>query len=179
MNFEKMHPSQPVNTRIESFAPVVDVDSEILILGSMPGAESLRLGQYYANPRNAFWQILASLTGNDNGLSYVLRLKLLNDHRIALWDVLRACERSGSLDSAIKISSIDTNDFQTFLANNSRIRRIFFNGAFAETAYRKHVLPGLAPREAAIPSLRLPSSSPANAGLSFEDKLRLWQVIFD
>ncbi len=174
-----MHPTEPAKKRVESFAPVVDSDSEILILGSMPGEESLRLGQYYANPRNAFWQILASLTGNRNDLSYELRLKLLNDHRIALWDVLHACERSGSLDSAIKISSMDTNDFQTFLANNFRIRRIFFNGAFAETAYRKYALPGLAPREAAIPTLRLPSTSPANAGLRFEDKLRLWQVIFD
>jgi len=174
-----MHPAEPAKTHIESFAPVVDCDSEILILGSMPGEESLRLGQYYANPRNAFWQILASLTGNRNDLSYELRLKLLNDHRIALWDVLRACERSGSLDSAIKVSSMYTNDFQTFLANNSRVRRIFFNGAFAETAYRKYVMPTLAPREAAIPTLRLPSTSPANAGLRFEDKLRLWQVIFD
>jgi len=174
-----MHPLEPAKTRVESFAPVVDSDSEILILGSMPGEESLRLGQYYANPRNAFWQILANLTGNRNDLSYELRLKLLNDHRIALWDVLRACERSGSLDSAIKVSSMDTNDFQTFLANNSRIRRIFFNGAFAETTYRKYVTPNLASREASIPALRLPSTSPANASLRFADKLRIWRVILD
>jgi len=137
------------------------------------------MGQYYANPRNAFWRILAALGGNENISFYELRLKLLDDHRIALWDVLHSCERAGSLDSAIRISSMDANDFQTFLANNSRIRRIFFNGAFAETAYRKYVMPNLAPREAAISAQRLPSTSPANASLRFEDKLRAWQAVFD
>ncbi len=165
--------------RVTGFSPVFTPDSHTLILGSMPGEESLRMGQYYANPRNAFWRILASLSGNENISSYELRLKLLHDHRIALWDVLHSCNRSGSLDSAIRISGMDTNDFQTFLANNSRIRRIFFNGAFAETAYRKFVVPILAPREAAIGAQRLPSTSAANAGLRFEDKLHAWQVVFD
>ena len=165
--------------RITSFPPVFTPDSHTLILGSMPGEESLRLSEYYANPRNAFWRILAKLCGSENDLSYGLRLKLLNDRQIALWDVLHSCKRAGSLDSAIEISSMDTNDFQNFLANNLQIRRIFFNGAFAETAYRKYVRPVLAPREAAIPALRLPSTSPANASIGFEAKLHAWRVILD
>ncbi len=165
--------------RIRSFPPVVTTESHTLILGSMPGEESLRLGQYYANPRNAFWRILTKLCGSENDLPYELRLKLLSNRRIALWDVLHSCQRKGSLDSAIQISSIDTNDFQIFLANNLKIQRIFFNGAFAETTYRKFVRPLLAPREAAIPALRLPSTSPANASIGFVDKLHAWRVILD
>ncbi len=170
---------EPNKNRLVGFAPVFTADSQILILGSMPGEESLKSRQYYANPRNAFWRIIATLTCNESDLPYEHRLKMLSDHRIALWDVLQSCERSGSLDSAIKNSSMQSNDFKSFLSGAPRIRRIFFNGAFAENCYRKNVLPYLPPLQANIPILRLPSTSPAHASLGFDAKLRAWQVILE
>lgn len=143
----------------------------------MPGGESLRLAQYYANSRNAFWKIISELTGSKMDLPYSDRIQVLNDHGIALWDVLHSCERSGSLDSAIQASSVLANDFRDFFEHNQKIGRIFFNGAFAEACYRKHVLPNLSSLQARIAMQRLPSTSPANAGLRFEDKLRAWQVV--
>lgn len=165
--------------RITGFAPVVSVDAHTLILGSMPGEESLRLQQYYANPRNTFWRILAALGGNEPDASYEKRLGMLGNHRLALWDVLHSCHRAGSLDSAIQKSSVQANDFDALFSKNPKIRRIFFNGAFAEQSYRKHVLPYLSKNHADMAMLRLPSTSPAHAGLRYEDKLDAWRVILD
>lgn len=175
----EMTTSESSKNRISGFAPIFTADAHTLILGSMPGGESLKQGQYYANPRNVFWRIMSTLTGNENDLPYERRLQMLNDHRIALWDVLHSCERAGSLDSAIEVSSAQANDFRGFLAMNSNIRRIFFNGTFAEVCYRKHVLPQLSPAQAGIAIQRLPSTSPANASVRYEDKLRAWGVIFE
>lgn len=115
----------------------------------------------------------------ENDLSYEFRLKMLDDHGIALWDVLSSCQRPGSLDSSIRNASIVTNDFAGFFASHPSIRRIFFNGAFAEASYRKHVLPTLGTLEASIALTRLPSTSPANASLGFEAKLQAWRAIFE
>lgn len=177
--FPEMPSAESNKNRIAGFAPVFTADASTLILGSMPGEESLRLGQYYANPRNAFWRIMTVLSGHEIDLPYEQRLKMLNDHGIALWDVLQSCERSGSLDSAIQASSVLANDFQAFFAKAPNIRRIFFNGAFAEVCYRKHVLSYLPLSQASIATQRLPSTSPANAGLRYEDKLRAWKTILE
>jgi len=174
-----MSASSPHNKRIVGFAPVATVNAHTLILGSMPGEDSLRLAQYYANPRNAFWKIFGRLSGQDNDLSYECRLKMLNDHGIALWDVLHSCERPGSLDSSIRNASVVTNDFAGFFASHPGIRRIFFNGTFAEASYRKHVLPTLDTLQAGFTMTRLPSTSPANASLGFEAKLLAWRAIVE
>lgn len=174
-----MSVSSPDNKRIVGFAPVSTVDAHSLILGSMPGEDSLRLAQYYANPRNAFWRIISRHSDKESDLSYEGRLKMLSDHGIALWDVLHSCQRSGSLDSSIRNASVITNDFAGFFASHPGIRRIFFNGAFAEASYRKHVLPTLDALPADIAMTRLPSTSPANASLGFEAKLQAWRVIFE
>lgn len=165
--------------KITGFAPVVPADAHTLILGSMPGEESLRLQQYYANPRNAFWRIIAGLSGDEPSESYEKHLEMLGNLHLALWDVLYSCHRAGSLDSAILKSSVQANDFNGLFLQNPSIRRIFFNGAFAEQSYRKHVLPYLSAAHADIPMLRLPSTSPAHAGLRYEDKLDAWRVILD
>lgn len=155
------------------FPPVVAPGARVLILGSMPGAASLRAGEYYAHPRNAFWPIMGTLVGAGPELAYSVRLRTLTAARVALWDVLRSCARSGSLDSAIRDEQ--ANDFAAFLDAHPTTASIFFNGAKAEQAFLRHVLPGLG--EAAPSLCRLPSTSPANAGTRFAQKLERWRVI--
>lgn len=160
---------------VRSFAPIADVSARVLILGSMPGAESLRTGQYYAHPRNTFWRIMGDLAGASPDMPYAARTHHLKKTGIAVWDVLAACTREGSLDAAIDQRSIITNDFPSFLAQHPRIRHVFFNGATAERCFRVHVQPAL--EGGALKLTRLPSTSPAHAALSFADKLRAWRII--
>jgi hypoxanthine-DNA glycosylase len=157
---------------IESFPPVATAASRVLILGSMPGDASLRAGQYYAHPRNAFWPIMGVLCGAGPELPYPRRLARLGAAGIALWDVLHSCERSGSLDSAIRDEI--ANDFPAFFAAHPGIGHIFFNGAKAEAAFRRYVMPAL-PKPPA--TRRLPSTSPAHASLGLAAKCRAWQAI--
>lgn len=160
---------------IHSFAPIVNQHARVLILGSMPGAASLRAGEYYAHPRNHFWRLLAEVTGFDASSSYVERTTALATAQIAVWDVLQSCLRQGSLDSSIDKSSQQPNDFQSFFRDYSRIERVYFNGGAAEQIYRRHVLPQL--DRPSLSYARLPSSSPANASWSFERKLAAWRDI--
>lgn len=160
---------------IYSFPPIAAPSARTLILGSMPGDASLRASQYYAHPRNLFWPILGELIGAHPTLPYAERLRCLETAGIALWDVLLCCEREGSLDTRIDASTIVPNDFAGFLAAHPHITRIFFNGAMAETSFRRHVLKSLAPRPLAYQ--RLPSTSPANAAISFARRLDAWRSI--
>ncbi|MDD2738255.1 MAG: DNA-deoxyinosine glycosylase [Methylomonas lenta] len=160
---------------ILSFPPIADKNATILILGSIPGKASLEAGEYYAHPRNQFWHIIAELLNTDPLIDYPRKTQSLLDAHIALWDVMQSCIRAGSLDSAIDKSSIVTNDFKGFLAHHPYISHIFFNGATAEQAFRRRVLPDLA-----IPMLhlqRLPSTSPAHAAMSYQQKLNCWDLI--
>ncbi|GMV56087.1 MAG: DNA-deoxyinosine glycosylase [Betaproteobacteria bacterium] len=161
-------------SRIQGFPPIADADARVLILGSMPGLASLRAGEYYAHPRNAFWPIMGALIGAAPALPYAVRVALLRTHGIALWDVLASCVRSGSLDAGIEPGSVIANDFASFFRTHTAIRRIYFNGAAAEASFRRHVLPGLA--SPILPHHRLPSTSPAHAAMSFERKLAAWRV---
>lgn len=156
------------------FPPIADKQATTLILGSMPGEQSLREHQYYANVRNAFWRIMAHLFGFAHDTPYTERAHILLQHHIALWDVIQGCKRRGSLDSAIDNQSIVANDFVSFYSTHPQIRRVFFNGTKAEQEYRKRVLPGLPETVQNIAYVRLPSTSPAMAQLSFEQKLAAW-----
>ena len=164
-------------SRVRSFSPVADGNATRLILGSMPGVASLRAGQYYAHPRNLFWRIIGELLGMDPGLSYADRVGALSSAGIALWDVLESCTRAGSLDAAIEKDSVAPNDFATFFARHPRVRRVYFNGTTAEQCYRRRVLP-LLPADPRVYE-RLPSTSPAHAALSFEEKLAAWRVVMN
>nr|WP_296773349.1 DNA-deoxyinosine glycosylase [Rhodococcus sp. (in: high G+C Gram-positive bacteria)] len=160
-------------TTVHSFPPIVDDDARVLILGSMPGVASLEANRYYAHPRNAFWPIMASVFEFDAKSRYEDRTAALLDHGIAVWDVLKLCTRRGSLDSAIVESSIVPNDIASLLRDHGKIDRIFFNGAKAESSFRRHVrLPDLA-----FTTVRLPSTSPAHASLTFDQKLDTWRTI--
>lgn len=156
------------------FPPIAGTQATTLILGSMPGELSLRKHQYYANRHNAFWRIMASLFGFTHDTPYATRTRILSQHGIALWDVIQRCKRHGSLDSAIDTPSIVANDFVSFYRKHPWIRRVFFNGTKAEQEYRKRVLPGLPDMVSGIVYTRLPSTSPAMAQLSFEQKLAVW-----
>jgi TDG/mug DNA glycosylase family protein len=169
-------PSAPA-ARKRGLAPVLARDARVLILGSFPGEASLAARQYYAHPRNHFWRIVEATLGIASNLPYGTRCARLAAHGVALWDVLKACVREGSLDSSIVEASIVANDFASFLASHARIGAIYFNGAKAQQTYARHVLPHLPPALAAIPLTRLPSTSPANASMSFEYKLARWRVI--
>ncbi|OYW28635.1 MAG: DNA-deoxyinosine glycosylase [Methyloversatilis sp. 12-65-5] len=146
--------------------------AHVLILGSMPGAASLGANQYYAHPRNQFWSIMGTLVGAHPALPYAERLAMLTRAGLALWDVLSSCERRGSLDSAIDLRSAQANDFVAFFERHAGIRRVLFNGALAETCFRRDVMPHIRP----LDMLRLPSTSPAHAGLSAADKLQAWRA---
>lgn len=163
----------PMTTPVYCFPPIEDSTARILILGSMPGQESLRAAQYYAHPRNVFWKIMGELTGSSPEIPYGLRTRILKSAGIALWDVLASCKRPGSLDS--DISSILLNDFETFFLNHPHISQVCFNGAMAEKCYQKSVLPRLSPRS--MHYQRLPSTSPAHASLSYEQKLSAWRAV--
>lgn len=154
-----------------------DASARVLILGSMPGRRSLDVQQYYAHPRNTFWPIMASLFRFNPELPYPLQLAQLRHHHIALWDVARQCVRPGSLDAAIQAHTVTANDFNTFFQIHPNIQLIAFNGQKAAELYRRMVLPSLATIFAAIPSLLLPSTSPAHAAISFDAKLAKWRLL--
>ena len=165
--------------RVESFPPVLADGAHSLILGSMPGLASLQAARYYAHPRNQFWPFVAEALGFDPALPYDDRLLRLQVAGFALWDVLASCERPGSLDAAIVPGSVRANDFPALFTAHAGIRRVLFNGAAAATLFERHVLPVLdraGPARPALERLRLPSTSPANASMSREEKAAAWRA---
>jgi double-stranded uracil-DNA glycosylase len=159
-------------SHIHSFKPVGNADASILILGSMPGKRSLEQNRYYAHPLNAFWKIMGELVGAYPSLPYADRLEILRSSGIALWDVLDSCVRKTSLDSHIRNES--ANDFAAFFAQHPHITQVFFNGSKAEQCFRKFVQ-----GKQVLPALefcRLPSTSPAHAGMRYADKLQAWRT---
>ncbi|MFV8050300.1 DNA-deoxyinosine glycosylase [Mycobacterium sp. 48b] len=148
--------------------PIVGEAPTVLILGNMPSVMSLASGQYYGNPRNAFWRITGALFGFGADAPYPERVAALCTHRVAVWDVLRSCRRAGSLDSAVERDSMVPNDFAAFFATHRTLGRVVFNGAAAEANYRRLV------GAAVLPSMRAPSTSPAQT-MRYEDKLEAWR----
>ena len=160
---------------IQSFPPIENPTATVLILGSMPGKESLRAKQYYAHPRNAFWPIMGELVDAAPALPYEARIQKLKSAGIALWDVLASCTRHSSMDADIEADSICANDFASFFRAHPHITHVFFNGTMAEQCFHKYVSPVLKNRQ--LHYLRLPSTSPANASMSYEQKLEAWRII--
>ena len=151
--------------------------ARVLILGSMPGVRSLEAEQYYAHPRNLFWPIIEALFEIPAAWPYEARCEALAEKGVALWDVIGRCERNGSLDSAIRNQTLQPNDFADFFTRHRKIRRVFFNGGKAEEVFRRRVLPTLGALGEALTLTRLPSTSPAYAVLSFEQKLAAWRAV--
>jgi len=158
----------------QGFPPLAQTDARILVLGSMPGVASLDAKQYYAFPRNVFWRIMGELFDAGPELDYHSRTKVLAANHIALWDVIKTCQRSGSLDSAIASEGMISNDFGRFFARHRAITHVYFNGLKAAELFRKNVLPKLEDNHV---YLTLPSTSPANAASRYTDKLEAWSII--
>jgi G:T/U-mismatch repair DNA glycosylase len=135
--------------RAKGFDYIAGRNARAVILGSMPGVESLRQQQYYAHPRNSFWDLMGA----------------------------HQCERNGSLDSNIKADSVIPNNFNAFFAKHPDIKAIFFNGRKAADIYQQRVLPNLPEPFRSIPRHTLPSTSPAHAAMSPEAKLEQWLQI--
>ena len=158
-------------TRKAAFDPVVDANTRVLILGSLPGEASLAAGRYYAHPRNAFWRLTGAVIGRDlEALDYEARLAALRGAGIGLWDVIASAERSGSLDAAIR--SPEAADLRGLVARLPALRAVAFNGGLAARLGGR-ILAGETPVLAA-----LPSSSPAHAR-PFEQKLSAWRTLSD
>jgi TDG/mug DNA glycosylase family protein len=158
---------------LTGLAPILGVRPRILLLGSIPGAASLTEQRYYAHPRNLFWPFMQQLFAIPTELEYQQRCQLLTEQGIALWDVIAHCERPGSLDSAIKKSSVICNAIPQLLETEPEILKICFNGAKAVEEFKRHLLPLLKHRTE-LEYIQLPSSSPAHASQSKEQKLAVW-----
>jgi TDG/mug DNA glycosylase family protein len=158
------------------FPPVSSPSARVLLLGSLPGRRSLERGEYYANPQNAFWKIIATSIP-ELPPDYAGRVRALIEHRIALWDVLAAATRSGSLDASIADDAIP-NNFRAFFHVHAEIRLIAFNGATAARLYERHVLPTLTGPYRSIARDTLPSSSGAHASLPLARKAVRWAVLW-
>jgi hypoxanthine-DNA glycosylase len=156
--------------RLVGLAPVISAGTRLVVLGSFPGAASLRAQQYYAHPRNQFWPIVGALLGRDLvALPYQARLVAAQDHGLGLWDVYAACIREGSLDSAI--ASPEPNDLGSLRRWAPGLQVIAHNGGESGRHLRATAALGL-------PVFRLPSTSAAHASWSFERKLAAWREAF-
>ncbi len=152
---------------LRGFPPVINRNVERLILGSFPSEASLAAGQYYAHPSNQFWRLLSDLLGEPlTAVPYRPRLQRVLAHRLGIWDVLHACDRQGSGDASIR--NQQPNPLEPLRRLAPHLVAVAFNGQaagryageFAAAGFRTTVLP---------------SSSPAHAGRSFEQKLAIWR----
>jgi TDG/mug DNA glycosylase family protein len=157
-------------TLSRSFPPVVRANCRLLVLGSLPGAASLAAGRYYAHPRNRFWQLMGAVLETDlEAQPYDARLESLLAAHIGLWDVVGTAHRPGSLDSAIR--AVQANDLANLVANLPQLHAVAFNGA------KSHALGAPLLAGSCVSLIRLPSSSPANAGIPFDVKRERWRAL--
>ena len=156
---------------LKSFQPIIDENSKILILGSMPSVRSLEQQEYYAHPQNRFWKVMAELCSyaDLHKCKFEIKKKVLLKNNIALWDVVKTCNRQGSLDSAIE--NVKPNDIKTLLKKHPNIKKIYCNGTASYTMFKKYF------KDIDIPVIKLPSTSPANAKYSFEKLLEEWHSL--
>ena len=157
--------------RKRAFDPVVDANTRLLILGSLPGEASLAVGRYYAHPRNAFWRLMGDLLNQPDlhERAYAERLIALKARGVGLWDVIASAERSGSLDAAIR--SPEAADLIGLVESLPRLRAVAFNGGLAARLGRR-ILAG----QDGLALIDLPSSSPAHA-ISLSAKAESWAIL--
>jgi hypoxanthine-DNA glycosylase len=153
-----------------SFPPFVGPRSRVLVLGTLPGEESLRRQQYYAHPRNLFWPIVFALFDVAPPAGYDERVRFLLDRGIALWDVVESGQRTASADATIRAEI--PNAIPELLDAHPGIRAVAFNGGGARRLHDRHFA-----RRAGLIYLALPSTSPAYARIGFDAKLAQWRAL--
>jgi hypoxanthine-DNA glycosylase len=153
-----------------SFDPISNSDTSVLILGTMPGDKSIELGEYYGHSRNRFWRIISTITNNDLPLTYSDKKELLFKSKIGVWDVAHKASRKGSLDSAIE--NEEPNDLNNFIERHKNLKIIGFNGTKSQVLFDRYFK-----RKDGINYISLPSTSPANAGIDFDNICKLWRQI--
>ncbi len=160
-------------TNCKSFAPSIDNNSKVLILGSMPGVKSLEEQQYYAHPQNRFWKVIGVICNEPNlhGFDYNLKLKTLLKNNIALWDTIKSCKRDGSLDSDIQNEV--PNDINGLLRKYPNIKIICLNGNKSYSTFKKY-FSNLLEKYSCY---KMPSTSPANARYSLNNLIKEWSEI--
>ena len=171
-------PAEP--TLVASFTPQVGAGCRVLVLGTVPSLRSLEMQQSFAHPHNLFWPFMGTLFGAGPELAYAERIARLHAVGVGIWDVLKQCERLGSLDSAIRSSSELANDIPALLDAYPTIAAIALNGAKAQQVFARRIAPLIeARRLSAIGILALPSTSPANASIPRAVKLERWRGMLD
>ena len=147
------------------FPPLIHGAARVLILGTFPSPISRERSEYYANPQNKFWNIVFDIFGEpfDNP-DYDYKKRVLFDNGLALWDVIQSCEITGALDSAIK-NPVYNTELPNFIESKG-ITLVLFNGANAYGFYRRGI--------GDVPKNILPSTSPANARMNYDEKLAAW-----
>ena len=164
-----MNINKPMSTKHLGFPPVIGENPRILILGTFPSPMSRMKNEYYGNPRNRFWNIIFDLFSDESPCAdYPVKTELLLQNKIALWDVIKTCEADSALDSSIK-NPVYNTDLPSLLADNRTIELVLFNGGNAYSFYRK----GIGEIEKKV----LPSTSPANARMSYAEKLETWKKL--
>jgi hypoxanthine-DNA glycosylase len=153
-----------------SFGPISNLDTCVLILGTMPGDKSLELNEYYGHSRNKFWKIISTITNNDLPLTYPDKKTLLHKTQIGIWDVAHKANRKGSLDKSIQDE--EPNDLNSFISEHKNLKVIGFNGTKAEALFDKYFT-----RQTGIKYISLPSTSPANTGIDFDSICKIWRQI--
>jgi TDG/mug DNA glycosylase family protein len=159
------------------FEPIARSDATTLILGSLPSQLSLHSGEYFGNPNNVFWKIMGELVDAGPENSYDVRAQRMIAARLAVWDVLRSAVRPGSLDANIDRETAKANDFCKFLREHSQIELVCFNGQKAAALFERLVIRKDKSWNDRLSLVTLPSTSPAHASMSFEEKLSQWSVV--
>jgi TDG/mug DNA glycosylase family protein len=166
-----------VSDLTHGFPPIAGTDARVLVLGSLPSRKSLETNQYYGHPQNAFWRIMGELFGAGREQPYEERIAILVTNRVAVWDVLKASVRPGSMDADIDLGAAVPNDFAAFLNQHPALELVCFNGKTAEKMFERLVAPVIENRSNRLQYMAMPSTSPAFASMSFEQKLDQWRVV--
>ena len=154
---------------VHPIPPLYDINSTRLILGSFPSIKSREAMFFYGHPQNRFWKLLAMIYNEPAPVTIEEKSKLILSHNLALWDSIRSCTITGSSDSSVK--DVVPNDLSVILSN-SRVEKIFCNGALSHKMYMKYIYP-----QTQIEAVKLPSTSPANAAYSIERLYEQWKII--
>jgi len=155
----------------EGFGPIAGSAPRVLILGTFPSEESLKQHRYYAHPRNLFWDMIAAICGTGKNEDYEKRCEHVRSGGIAIWDVLKSCDREGSSDGQIRRGRFMPNDIGRFLSDHP-VKAVFFNGTKAALLFKQHIDLSILPSQPRL--VTLPSTSPAHAALSGQKKLERW-----